>query len=207
MVTYLVDRVAGGDDAEAPSIATERKRYPEDHAYEDFEGGQLSAWTTLGITVPDTVEDLGYDYLEDNLRDRDLRIAVGGMGNMHDVVEGAVDWGDIKKRDEEEKEALLQGGTLARLRHAVLEKDEDTDMYAPSRFWNDCCRRETSASDESFRPPVYSETDVCWKVCKFAEMMLSEEINRFGRTMVWDTYTFKEFNKVASSYMVLWHRI
>ena len=189
---------SGKEDMEGHSVATERRRSPEDTVYEDFEGGQLSSWATLGITVPDTEVDLSYDYLDDPQRDKDLRIAVGGMYNSHEVSEGAIDWNDLKKQDIEEREALLQGGTLARMRHAIFDKDEDTDMYAPSRFWNDCCRGSTHVSEESFRPPVYTERDICWKVCKFAEMMLSDEINKFGRTMVWDTYTFKEFNKVAS---------
>eukprot|EP01041_Mallomonas_annulata_P000898 gene898-1738_t len=204
--------------SELKGVALEKKRYPEDYYYEDFEGGQLSSWNVLGITVPDNNIDLE-DYGNKNAAiatspsdasvggggdEGDLRIAAGGMGHYHKVrterefqwedmsYENGAGWGDAK--DEmiaDNRTSKVKEKWYTRMRQYIRLPQREQLQHQQQAD-------DVSMTREKFDAVDGTEEEIRWKICRFAELLTSYEVSQRGNNMKWNTLAYKEFNKSAT---------
>lgn len=190
-----------------------KKRFPEDSFTDNFEMGQVAAWHVVGLTVNDdnnyidknfsswrhdkkyfeddldpTVEEVEYEYYEEH-KPLDMRVNVRSLRCPKDADEKAAlipagdynlkemaDWDILKKKKRGEglKQVMADVGKFAR-----ESKDKALGRVTISM------RNE-------------KDREVRFKMCKFAEILLSTEIQERAGLIDWDIDTYKELNKLAS---------
>ncbi len=200
--------------AAAAKASLYKKRFPEDDYQDSFESGQVAAWSVIGLDVPDknlyidphwsrwrydkkyfdgdlnpTEEELVAEYYEHH-KPLDMRYNVKSIRAPVEPGEKAAlippddynlkdmtDW-DMPKRKKKTLpgvKQLLQDGKV------VVKNATD---YALGRV-------TMSQREEKDR-------EVRFKMCKFAEILLSQEIQEQAKGIEWDLEMFKELNKMAA---------
>ena len=194
------------DDDDAQGKAMLLKRYPEDNFYDDFEGGLASCWILLGIDVPENnIDNEEYGNLSDFEDDEeDLRYGIMATTHLHstnkqkkvpanhkvllgsqtnfnsedhragfDLVLGKKKAIHMTKREQVENSSLI---------HNDLDGLNDDDIFG--------------AEGGGCNPKTVSE--VLWKLCKYADIFLSDQIFLYCNNMGWDVGSYKELNKMSS---------
>ena len=193
------------DDDEGSGKAVLLKRYPEDNFYDDFEGGLASCWILLGIDVPENNvdnEDYGNlsDY-EDN--EEDLRYGIMTAANLHDTSK--------QKKVPPNHKCLLGSQTdfnsedhragfdlvLGRKKAVHVTKREAVDV-ASIIDEDEIIGDEDAFGKDSEKCNPNKFGDVLWKLCKYADIFLSDQIFLYCNNMGWDVTSYKEFNKMSS---------
>lgn len=185
------------------------KRYPEDNFYDDFEGGQAAGWVLLGIDVPENVidnEQYGSDSDFESNED-DLRYGIRESAEMTDLDSVTL----VPKNHPSLKGSLTKNGTdfltgfdLILRKKEVVGMSRRNSVSSASEIAND----PNGLPDEEFedvenkqdaREAVQKKTqEILWRLCKYADIFLSDQIFVHCFNMGWDTVAYKELNKMAS---------
>jgi len=193
-------------DEEEAGKAVLLKRYPEDNFYDDFEGGLASCWILLGIDVPENnIDNEEYGNVSDFEDDEeDLRYGIMSTTTLHNTSK--------QKKVPPNHKALLGSQTnftsedhragfelvLGKKKAIHMTKREQVENS--SLIYNDA---DGLQDDDLFgeggggcNPKTISE--VLWKLCKYADIFLSDQIFLYCNNMGWDVSSYKEFNKMSS---------
>jgi Ran GTPase-activating protein (RanGAP) involved in mRNA processing and transport len=193
-----------------------RKRFPEDDFQDDYESGQLASWGIIGLSVPDSnlfvdpytksfndyapkndpfydpnAEQNDEDYYYDVEKALDVRYNVKSLRfptipdkfanlvpNGHPAIKEMLDWDIMAKKKRVEARSLLS--TMHEAKQAV----------EAAAGW--MLGRVTLAQWQE------KEREVRFKMCKFAEILLSDEIQACCQLFDWNVNSYKELNKIAS---------
>jgi Ran GTPase-activating protein (RanGAP) involved in mRNA processing and transport len=194
------------DEDEGTGKAVLLKRYPEDNFYDDFEGGLASCWILLGIDVPenniDNEEYGNVSDFEDN--EEDLRYGIMTTTKLNDTTKQKVipdnhksligSQTDFNSEDHRAGFDLVLGKKKAihmtkreRVENASLIHNDEDGLQDDEVF---------GAGGGGCNPK--SVGDVLWKLCKYADIFLSDQIFLYCNNMGWDISMYKELNKMSS---------
>ena len=185
------------------------KRYPEDNFYEDFEGGQAAGWVLLGIDVPENLIDneqygseSDFESDEDDLRygirETENTADIDSMTSVprnHPVLKGSL---TTKGMD------YLTGYDLILRKKDVVDMAKRNAVSSSASISNDpngLPDSEFAQEDNRAEAKIAVETkmkEILWRLCKYADIFLSDQIFVHCFNMGWDTVAYKELNKMSS---------
>ena len=203
--------------AEAKALAKEkaslyRKRFPEDDYQDNFESGQMASWGIIGLSVPDVNlfvdpafatfrDNKGFNSDSDEEADEeyydlekplDMRYNVKSLRypeipdkyanlvpNGHPALLEMQDWDIMRKKKK------VHGRTLLQAMHDTKKVMEEV---GGALFGGAVTMAQKIEKDRQVR----------FKMCKFAEIMLSDEIQECAKDIEWNVDIYKELNKIAS---------
>lgn len=190
------------------------KRYPEDRINDDFESGRSSGWILLGLDVPinnidnEKYQDSDFDSdEEDGDKVHDIKYGVKPDGNaakihstkdlqqvnyVDPILVGSLT-GDIEKALEDENDA---GIDLIQNKSSVLNM---TKFKRTLHKIKNSYLTPKERKNITFDRAKALEHEVNWKICKYASMLLSNQIYQHCHNMVWDITAYKELNKISAS--------
>lgn len=179
------------------------RRFPEDYVSDNYEFGQMSAWGIIGLRVPNV--NLFVD-------DKDH-----GAGDEIFKAENFEDEPDL-----DEKYTVHTAKRIKPIADDLAVPMDRTDLYDDMKDW-DIVRAKKSVRNRGFFATMMAakarsleagdddddentfedfavvDREIRWKVCKFAELFLSEEVSSNCRVMHWDVLAYKEMNRLKDS--------
>lgn len=217
-----IKRLKAKKDAQilaAEKLSLSRKRFPEDDFQDNFESGQMAAWGILGLDVPDmnlfidpktskfrSAEhgdgEQGYFKREEQELHLDARYVVhsfsstpvhadsilnaktGVSASAYPVPDDHPSLDDMKDWDIVRKKKRMTARTLL------------TSIFDTKTVLQSVGAMAGTAVTLSQRQA--KDREVRYKMCKFAEIFLSDEILESAKVMNWDSHAYKELNKMAS---------
>ncbi len=180
------------------------KRFPEDERVDNYETGQLSSWGIIGLKVPDI------NIFIDNKHAKALTNKDDNVDTLYDARDAD---SDVKYEVPSTRSIMTINKELAiPFTHSKLEEYPDWDVHKDDdegylkRLWQLCkqCitgRIRYSPVNNADTHAVFEENSrkIRWKICKFAEILLSPEIVQNCANMEWDITTFADMNKLSSA--------
>ena len=178
-------------------------RFPEDTVNDDFETGQMAAWAILMLDVPNNnlqMNDYGDDGDEDfGKYEQDLRQSVRVGKKITKIVgkekvprdhPDVMELKDFGEGALKSKAEIQRMSTLGRITHYAGFGSGDDNSIASGL-------ESRSGADAS------SDREVRWKICKFAEIFLSQEVANFKDGITWNVDHFAAMNKMANKLQAL----
>lgn len=161
---------------------TNVKRFPEDDLDDDYEGGQATGWRLLNIVIPDN--NIDQEDYEDAFSDDDLKYGV----------------------KDSELDAVVDRMAIPSNHEHLRKLEENINIFDDSSVGFDMLQVKMNSSKAKKSSGVQELTsrshahdqEIRWKLCKFAEILLSQQIYAHCQNMEWNVAAYKEFNKMAS---------
>ena len=196
-----------------------RKRFPEDDFQDNFESGQMAAWSILGLNVPDvnlfidpktskfTSEEFGEGERAFAKRE-EQELYLDQRYIVHSYNSTPVDPATIV----DPRTGLNADSHLLPEGHRAFLDMQDWDYIRKKKRISTrsllTAMTDTKAVLESvgamsgtavtLADREAADRDVRYKMCKFAEIFLSAEILESTKYMKWDVASYKDLNKMAS---------
>jgi hypothetical protein len=172
------------------------KRFPEDEVVDDYESGQMTCWKVLGLDVPlTTIQVNEFDDQEELKEDEiDLKRVVKTLQPISKVS------ADEIIRKEEAMYDKLGNFDDGFLRDSFGKKRTILQQMSDAKAMSSIVKAGGDALF-SFVSGVHSKlgaTEVRWKVCKYAEILLSTELRHSVQNYKWNVDAYLEFNRLSS---------
>jgi hypothetical protein len=180
-------------------------RYPEDNVYEDKNSGLVVSWLVLGIAVPSSVLFMDHEDAEFTAEDLENGIEPELVNISSEVVHKADKRYTLKRqhpmrRRLKDWDSRMSSVTKRRMALANAWKGGRKafhDMWTRLRYETveEKIRREDQAR---INRQDKGHLESRWSVCRYAEILLSDETRRATATVKWDLALFKAFNQMAN---------
>lgn len=196
-----------------------RKRFPEDDYQDNFESGQMAAWSILGLNVPDVnlfIDPRTVKFRSNEFGDGEpayvqrevAELSLDERYIVHSYNSTPVDPATILNP----KTGLISDAFPLPEDHAALQEMQDWDFIRKKKRMS-ARSLVTSMADTkavlgaagarggtavTMAQRAAADRDVRYKMCKFAEIFLSAEILESTKVMRWDVAAYKDLNKMAS---------
>jgi Ran GTPase-activating protein (RanGAP) involved in mRNA processing and transport len=203
-----IARKKAKDDADA--VVAERqslfaKRFPEDDVMDDYEFGQMSSWGIVGLSVPDVNLFINDDDVSDSEFDINATIDDDGedlLASKQFIVKSTKSLMEIKNefvvtKDHHVVSKLRDWDFIKKSKKSVQNKSTFRSIMDAKKVLMD--GGGEPGEPMSFNAQLARDREIRFKICKFAEILLSDEIVINCKNMKWDLVTYKELNKLNSS--------
>ena len=188
-------------------------RFPEDEMHDNMECGQLTSWQIIGLSIPDVnlymdkylykkmEKDNTYEYdnYDLHIEAEDLRYVVPTSKKAVHYYQNLVPWnhpGLKEFTDWDKKRRRRKNPRRSSITSDISKPDTaDSSNDDSTVFSGDSFERHDDSNNASLG---VSDRETRFKICKFAEILFSHEINLKCRNMHWNVQDFKEFAKMSS---------
>lgn len=194
-----------------------RTMHDSTYKYYDHDSGEEEDWNQKK-PIEEKDEDADSDDLErgtakniiaeavvkyHHVLDKDLRYVIPTTKAVTDVQSNLVPWDHPQMRDFVDWDRRRKGRRQSQRRDSKGGIDSGRPWTAMSVVSTDAPSVGSGSTTATKKGRNLNsakiDREVRWKICKFAEILMSVEISKISNTMHWEFDSFKAFNKLASA--------